>query len=270
MLTITYRDPHIECSKRAVLEFDLPLFCITFPIVMPRYHRMRSPTIRVPDHLSSESRTVRSTTVISRILLVLLCGLVLKTTLAVLLAYRDYFPPNFNSDFLFGRDAYFFGPYRWAFYTHIISGPFALINGLVLLSNSFRQRFPTWHRRLGKVQIACVFLFVSPSGLWMAWYAATGTVAAVGFATLAMLTAFTVALGWRAALQRRFDVHRYWMLRCYVLLCSAVTLRVIGGLSEVLGIFWTYPFAAWLSWLIPLAALECLPITRRPVRLQRS
>ncbi len=213
---------------------------------------------------------MRSTTVISRVLLGLLCVLVLKTTLSVLIGYRDYFPPDFRSDFLLGRDAYFFGPYRWAFYVHIISGPFVLLNGLVLLNGTFRQRFPAWHRRLGRVQIVCVFLFVSPSGLWMAWYAATGTVAAVGFATLAMLTAVTVVLGWRAALRRRFDVHRYWMLRCYVLLCSAVTLRVIGGLSEVLGIFWTYPLAAWLSWMIPLAVLEFLPITRRPVRLQKS
>ena len=182
--------------------------------------------------------------------------LVAKTAIAVLLLYPDYFPPNFRSDFLLGRSGYFFGPYQLAFNTHILSGPFTLIAGLVLLSESFRHRFPKWHRRLGRIQVFCVLFLLAPSGLWMAWYAATGTFAAAGFATLAIVTALCVAKGWRAATQRRFVQHRRWMLRCYVLLCSAVVLRVIGGFSEVFAVEGTYPYAAWLSWLVPLIALE--------------
>lgn len=56
--------------------------------------------------------------------------LVCKTIVSVLFTFRDYFPPNFRSDFLLGRNEYFFGAYQWAFYTHIISGPFALFSGL--------------------------------------------------------------------------------------------------------------------------------------------
>ena len=63
----------------------------------------------------------------------------------------------------------------------------------------------------------------------MAWYAATGIFAAAGFATLAVVTAFCVVKGWQAATQHHFDEHRWWMLRCFVLLCSAVLLRAIGG-----------------------------------------
>jgi len=196
---------------------------------------------------------------LARVLAYLLIG---KTTVVVLLSFPDYFPPNFRSDFLLGRSAYFFGPYQWAFYAHILSGPFALINGLILLSDSVRRRFPKWHRRLGRVQVACVLFLVAPSGLWMAWYAETGAIAAVGFAALATVTAICVAKGWRAATQQRFGAHRRWMLRCYVLLCSAVVLRVIGGLAGVLGIEGTYPFAAWLSWLLPLFILESLPAIR--------
>jgi uncharacterized membrane protein len=195
--------------------------------------------------------------------------LVCRTTVSVLLTFGSYFPPNFRSDFLLGRDAYFFGPYQWAFYAHIVSGPFTLIAGLVLLSDSVRRRFPAWHRALGRVQVACVLLLVAPSGLWIAWYAATGAVAAVGFATVALVTAFCVAKGWRAAVQRRFEEHRRWMLRCYVLLCSAVVLRVIGGLSEVLGLDGTYPFAAWLSWLLPLLVLELVRLNQSSPRLRQ-
>src|SRR5262245_66680663 len=76
--------------------------------------------------------------------------LILKVTVSVVLGYRDYFPANFRTDFLQGREDYFFGPYGWAFYTHIVSGPITLILGLLLVSEAFRTGFPTWHRRLGK------------------------------------------------------------------------------------------------------------------------
>ncbi|QEG37457.1 hypothetical protein Pr1d_48030 [Bythopirellula goksoeyrii] len=187
----------------------------------------------------------------------------LQTTIVVLLTIRDYFPPNFHSDFLNGRSRYFFGAYQWAFYAHILSGPFTLFAGLVLLSDSVRRRFPAWHRRLGRVQVLCVLLLVTPSGLWMARFAATGAVAGVGFAMLAIATALCAAMGWRRAVQRRFDEHRQWMLRCYVLLCSAVVLRKIGGLSEILEVEGTYPIAAWISWLLPLIVLECLWLRNR-------
>lgn len=205
-----------------------------------------------------------------RLVQLLACILLCQTTLVVVLGFRDYFPPNFRSDFLLGREAYFFGPYQWAFYAHILSGPFALVAGLVLISEAFRRRFPAWHRRLGRAQIMCVIFLVAPSGLWMAFYTATGFVAASGFAALAIATAICGVKGLQSAVQRRFDQHRLWMLRCFALLCSAVVLRLIGGLSETLTIAGTYPFAAWLSWLLPLIFIESLRFNSRLLPLRRS
>ena len=50
------------------------------------------------------------------------------------------------------------------------------------------------------------------------------------------------------------------MGRCYVLLCAAVAVRLIGGLIVVAGIQgdWTYPLAAWLSLLLPLGVFELI------------
>ncbi len=62
----------------------------------------------------------------------------------------------------------------------------------------------------------------------MAWYASTGTVAGIGFALLAGLTGTCVALGWREAVQRRVQVHRRRMWRCFLLLCSAVVIRLLA------------------------------------------
>jgi uncharacterized membrane protein len=195
----------------------------------------------------------RSLLLALRVLAVLVVG---KTIAATLANWPSYFPPDFRSDFLLGREGYFFNGYHLAFYAHIVAGPLTLALGLVLLSETFRQRWPAWHRRLGKLQAMLVLFIVAPSGLWMAYYAATGVVAGAGLAMLAILTAATTALGWRAAVNRRFAEHRRWMQRSYVLLCSAIVIRMVGGAAEVAGVEGTYPYAVWISWLVPLAILE--------------
>ncbi len=160
-------------------------------------------------------------TTLKQILKLLACAMILKVILGVLFSYRDYVPPNFESDFLRGRKVYFSGSYQTAFYGHIFSGPCSLLLGLVLLNEQFRQRFAKCHRCLGRVQIACVLLLVAPSGLWMAFHAETGAIAGFGFAALAVATGFCISFGWRSAVKRRFAEHRRWMWRCFLLLCSA-------------------------------------------------
>lgn len=205
-------------------------------------------------------------------LLLLTCLLIVKIVVAVLLSYRDYFPPNFDSGFLLDRNSYFFGRYQWAFYSHITSGPLSLILGLILLSEKARRRFPKWHRILGRVQTINVLFLVTPSALWMARYAETGQVAGLGFGTLAVVTALCLAFGWRAAVQRRFQSHQRWMERCFALLCSAVVLRIIGGAATLANVDlpWLYPVSAWISWLLPLIGYEifCL-IYRSEVAYKR-
>jgi Predicted membrane protein (DUF2306) len=204
-------------------------------------------------------------TLSERILAVLAVVLILKVTTSVVSNYHDYVPPNFASDFLRGRERYFFGVYQLAFYTHIMSGPVSLLLGLILIGERSRARFPKWHRYLGRVQVACVLLLVTPSGLWMAYYAAAGPVAAVGLGALAIATAICVSLGARSAVIRRFVDHRRWMWRCYLLLCSAIVLRLIGGLATVTEVSapWFDPLANWMSWLVPLSAFELREWTRR-------
>jgi len=185
-------------------------------------------------------------------------SLIIRVTIGVLLNYRDYFPPNFESEFLRGRQDYFFGSYQWAFYAHLVSGPVTLILGLVLISDQFRLKFRNWHRRLGRFQCLCILFVVSPTGLWMALHVDSGPVSAIGFATLAILTAFFVMMGWRAAVKRRFVSHRKWMLRCFLLLCSAVVLRLVAGFVSLIHYEreWIYLASAWVSWLVPLLVFE--------------
>jgi hypothetical protein len=76
---------------------------------------------------------------IQRVLTLLAGFVVVKVTVSAVLGYHDYFPPNFNADFLRGRQSYFFGAYQWAFYAHLVAGPISLVLGLILV-NDLRYR----------------------------------------------------------------------------------------------------------------------------------
>jgi hypothetical protein len=213
-----------------------------------------------------------------RILTTVLCWLaavlILRVLAAILTDYPDYFPPNFDSLFLQDREATFRGAYRNAFYVHIFSSPVVLFNGLILLSEYVR-RHTGWHRWLGRVQVVVLLLFVLPSGAVMSWHAFGGTAAGLSFLLLSVATASCAIIGVVHACRRRYDRHRLWMLRTYVLICSAVVLRLISGTAGLVGVptpEHAYIFAAWSSWLLPLAAYEFMErlLARRPSQLPTS
>ena len=101
----------------------------------------------------------------------------------------------------------------------------------------------------------------------MAYYAATGAIAAAGLGSLAIATAACAGLGWRSAVMRRFANHRRWMWRTFILLCSAVAIRMIGGLATVALIDapWLYPLSTWASWLAPLLLFESIQLLNPPL-----
>jgi hypothetical protein len=185
--------------------------------------------------------------------------LILRVLAEILANYSEFFPPNFDSLFLQGREATFTGAYRAAFYVHIFSGPVVLLGGLILLSESIRRRHGSWHRCLGRVQVVVLSLFVLPSSVVMSRHAFGGWPAELSFLVLSAATASCAIVGVVHARRRRYDRHRRWMLRSYVLICSAVSLRLISGAAGLVGVpspEHAYIFAAWSSWLFPLAAFE--------------
>ena len=66
--------------------------------------------------------------------------------------YRFYFPPDLDrSFFLAGRRPSFAGWYSVGFYTHIISGPFAIVLVVTLLVTGNSKRFKQLHRWSGRL-----------------------------------------------------------------------------------------------------------------------
>jgi uncharacterized membrane protein len=191
--------------------------------------------------------------------------LILRVLATILANYPDYFPPNFDSLFLQGREATFTGAYRIAFYVHILAAPFALLGGLILLSDDVRRHYRGWHRWLGRVHVALLLLLVLPSSVVMSWRAFGGWPAGLSFLLLSVVTASCAIVGVVYARCRRYEQHRRWMLRSYVLICSAVALRLISGTAGLFGVpspEHAYIVAAWSSWLLPLAA--CAIVERWP------
>jgi uncharacterized membrane protein len=185
--------------------------------------------------------------------------LILRMLVAILANYPDYFPPNFDSLFLQGRELTFAGLYRPAFYVHIFSGPIVLLNGLILLSDGVRRRHAAWHRVLGRVQVIVLIVLMLPSAVVMSRHAFGGWPAGLSFLLLSVATAISAVVGVIYARRGQFMRHRRWMLRSYVLICSAVALRLISGAAGLICVpspERAYVVAAWSSWLIPLAVFE--------------
>jgi uncharacterized membrane protein len=185
--------------------------------------------------------------------------LILRVLVAILANYADYFPPNFDSLFLQGREATFTGAYRPAFYIHIFSGPVVLLGGLILMSDYVRRHHGGLHRFLGRVQVVVLLLFVLPSSVVMSRHAFGGWPAGLSFFLLSAATASCAIVGVVHARRGRYDRHRRWMLRCYILICSAVALRLLSGTAGLVGVpnaEAAYVAASWTSWLLPLATYE--------------
>lgn len=196
--------------------------------------------------------------------------LILRVLVTILANYPDYFPPNFDALFLLGRESTFVGTYRVAFYVHIFSAPVVLLNGLLLLSESVRRHCGSLHRVLGRVQMLVLLLLMLPSSVVMSRHAFGGWGAGVSFLTLSLLTATCAVMGVAAARRGRFDRHRRWMLRCFVLLCSAISLRLLSGAAGLIGVpsaEGAYVVAAWASWVLPLIAYEIVERSRAPASM---
>lgn len=184
----------------------------------------------------------------------------------ILINYADYFPPNFDSSFLIGREAYFHGIYSLAFYIHILVGPVALLSAIALIHTAFRQRFRLLHYWMGRIQVINVVVLLAPTGAVMALHAYGGPIATVAFLLLSALTAVSAVASVYHAVAGNFSRHRTWAIRNLICLGSPVVLRLSSGAFIVLGVEseYTYRFVAWSSWLVPLIIYEThRTLTRR-------
>jgi hypothetical protein len=191
--------------------------------------------------------------------IVALVVLGLRVLGGIVYEYRLYFPANFTeATFLIGREESFTPVYAAAFYTHILSGPPAILLAGFLLWSGGVARYRHWHRWAARVLMLLIFVTLVPSGLLMAQRAFAGPIAGAAFVALSLATAITAGCTLYYARARRFAVHQRWAVRCFLLLVSPLILRVVSGTLMVIGYEEPlgYQCNAWLSWLVPLLAYE--------------
>lgn len=167
-------------------------------------------------------------------------------------------------------------PGNAVFAAHVLLAALVTLGGLMQLVPAIRRRFPAVHRWTGRtfLVIAC---FMALSGVWLSVVRGTylSVISAVAILIDGVLILAFAVLAWRYARKRRFDLHRAWALRAFMVVSGVWFLRVglmgwvivSGGagmnrtLSGPADIVLTFG-----SYLIPLALLEVYLAAERSPR----
>ncbi len=151
-------------------------------------------------------------------------------------------------------------------YAHMLGGTLMLFLGAANLYVGASRRFFRWHRPLGYLYLgggtlaasSAVYLALAPVHAETPGFAidllavsdVSWSLAMLGSAWLA-----AAALAFRAARNKRFDQHRQWMIRSYVLTWSFVLCRLLAT-QPAMASLGDGSAAVWLSWIVPLFLCE--------------
>jgi uncharacterized membrane protein len=155
-------------------------------------------------------------------------------------------------------------------FLHRVGGAILLTAGLLQFSTRLRRERPKLHRMIGYVYIVLA-LSAGASGIYLGvrepYAGVAETIPAVIFGT-ALIVITVVALG--LARQRRFEIHREWMVRSFALTLGPILIRVyylpawsVFGIDEHDAMWSSF----WLGWLTTWIPAE-LWIAARRRRLQ--
>ncbi|MEO3714132.1 DUF2306 domain-containing protein [Roseateles flavus] len=161
---------------------------------------------------------------------------------------------------------------------HLALAVFVTLGGALQLVPQIRSAVPRVHRWIGRIYLIGVAV-TSLGGTWLVW--ARGTVGDltqhVAITINAVFIIVCGLLAWRHAIGRRFDVHRRWALRLF-LVANGVWFFRIGLMLWLL--VWQRPvgfdpktfagpylsFLSFAQYLLPLAMLELYFFAQRPTR----
>jgi uncharacterized membrane protein len=146
--------------------------------------------------------------------------------------------------------------YKWWLLGHIVGGLAALVTGPFQFSQTFRKKYTSVHRWLGRIYLTAILIGVI-SATYLSWTSALAIhwTWAVSLQCLSFVWIHTAYTAYVSIRQRRIQAHREWMIRSYVVTFAFVSFRWIIGLPEIasLGSFIERaPTVLWVSWVIPL------------------
>ncbi len=162
------------------------------------------------------------------------------------------------------------------FAAHVLLASVVTLAGLMQMIPALRRKWPRLHRWTGRTFLT-IAVFMVMSGVWMTLVRGTylSLVSAVAISIDGLLILIFAGLAWRHAVKRRFDQHRLWALRAFMVVSGVWFLRVgvmgwivvnrgpvgmtdhMSGPADVALTFGSY--------LIPLAVLELHGAAERSV-----
>lgn len=191
--------------------------------------------------------------------------LILYSSYLLVLLTLPYIYFEKNVDFLLTKQLiYHIRPWRYSFYIHIFSSPIVILAGLFQFNRHLIWKRPKLHRGLGWTYSVVILLISGPTALIMSFYANGGYSSQVSFVLLTLLWIIFTALSLIKARQGNYLSHAKWNIRGYALTLSAVSLRFLLYLFDVMHVQLdpktTYILVGYLSWILNLVFAELLII----------
>jgi uncharacterized membrane protein len=129
--------------------------------------------------------------------------------------------------------------FKWWLLPHGLAGACALILGPMQFSDRLRQRYARFHRVVGRIYVAGVFI-AAPLGTYIQYFQERmGSPRSFSFAaaTDAALWMATTAIALMFILRGKVQQHRQWMVRSFAVAIVFLEVRVILGVTgwEALG-----------------------------------
>lgn len=113
------------------------------------------------------------------------------------------------------------------FAVHVLLASVVTVGGLMQMIPALRRKWPGLHRWTGRTFLV-IAVFMALSGVWLAVVRGTylSVISAVAILINAVLILIFAALAWRHAVKRRFEQHRRWALRAFMVVSGVWFLRV--------------------------------------------
>jgi len=183
--------------------------------------------------------------------------------IACLILYSSlrYLNPNYANGYLAGNKLPYLSVFRIGLIVHLFVAPLLILSSSILLFFKLETKKPKTHRLIGRWTIYLGVFFLIPSGLILSYYAIGGTKGQILFFTLTIFTLFALFRALFEAKNKNFNSHRKWVIRLYILLTSAIWLRLnmfFGSYFLGLSGVEFYLLAALFSWVPQLFIVELL------------
>jgi uncharacterized membrane protein len=152
--------------------------------------------------------------------------------------------------------------WKIGFHTHIIFAAIALLIGWLQFGATFRSKYITLHKAIGKVYIISA-LTSSVAGFCISFFATGGFVSFLGFILLDTIWLYTTLMAYVSIKYKRIEGHKKMMIYSYAACLAGVTLRLwLPFLVKIIGNYYTaYSIVAWLSW-VPNLIVASIIINR--------